>query len=78
MLSKVWHQLGDVPCANQLSILSNKTDRLPLGAPQKSPNEKSPKHKLELRVVLTALRRCYGIENIALVKVVRLGLVRLG
>ena len=39
----------------------------------KSPNEQSAKLKLGLRVVLTA--RC--IENNALVKVVRLGLVRL-
>ena len=45
---------------------------------EKSPNEKSPELKLGLRVVLTAHHRPLGIENIALVKAVRLGLVRLG
>ena len=41
--------------------------------PQKSPNEKSPLLKLGLRVVLTAPHRRWDIENIALVKAVRLG-----
>ena len=44
----------------------------------KSPNEKSPKFKLGLRVVLTACRRCKGIENIALDKLVRLVLKLVG
>ena len=41
-------------------------------------HEKSPILEIGLRVVLATRHRHYGIENIALVKVVRLGLVRLG
>ena len=48
------------------------------GATRKVPTRKVLNLKIYLRVVLTALCRRKGIENIALDNVVRLGWVRFG